>query len=188
MAGEDHRAGVGARPDEQPHPRGVRRPGDRLPRRSADRGGAVVGLLGDPDVGRLQRPGDGAADPGGVRGAQEGVSRPADRGAAARVVLPDRAGRGVGRRVDEDAGRTQGRQVGDQWVEVLHHERELRELLHRLREDRPGRRPPRDLVLHRAARRGRDRRQEGGQDGPAGVEHGDRDVPRRRDPARPPDR
>ena len=42
------------------------------------------------------------------------------------------------------------RQVGHQRLEVLHHQRPVRVLLHGLRQDRQGRRPPRHLRLHRA--------------------------------------
>ena len=64
---------------------------------------------------------------------------------AARVLLPDRARRGLRRVLDEDHGDPQGRQVGDQGLQVLHHQRRVRQLLHGLREDRQGRRPSRDL-------------------------------------------
>src|ERR1019366_7430115 len=58
---------------------------------------------------------------------------------------------------DEDARGPQGRPLRDQRLEVLHHQRRLRELLHRVREDRSAGRSPRDLVLRRAARPRRDR-------------------------------
>jgi acyl-CoA dehydrogenase len=45
------------------------------------------------------------------------------RGAAARLVLSHRARRGLGRLRDEDHGDPQGRQVGHQRLEVLHHQR-----------------------------------------------------------------
>ena len=86
--------------------------GRRLPRRRADRGGALVGLLRHPDLARLQRPRDRAGDARRVGGAQEGVPRPPHRGAAARVLLPDRA-RGRLRRRRRCARRpSQGRQAG----------------------------------------------------------------------------
>ena len=47
----------------------------------------------------------------------------------------------------------QGRQVRHQRLEVLHHQRRLRRLVHGLRQDRQGRRPPRHLRLRRPARR-----------------------------------
>ena len=43
------------------------------------------------------------------------------------------------------------RQVGHQRLQVLHHQRRVRQLLHGLREDRQGGRPSRHLVLHRPA-------------------------------------
>ena len=47
-----------------------------------------------------------------------------------------------------------GRQVRHQRLEVLHHQRRLRRLLHRLRQDRQGRRPPRHLRVRGRARLG----------------------------------
>ena len=114
-------------------------------------------------------------------GAQEGVPRPAHRGAAARLLLPDRARRRLRRLGDEDDRHPQG----DKWVingsKCFITNGELRQLVHGLREDRQGRRPPRHLGVHRPARRGRRRGQEGGQDGPACLEHRDHLLQRRRD-------
>jgi acyl-CoA dehydrogenase len=76
------------------------------------RGGARLGLLGHPDLARLQRPGDRAAAARRLRGAQEGVPRAAHRGAAARLVLPDRARRRLRRLRDEDPAVRKG----DKWV------------------------------------------------------------------------
>ena len=78
----------------------------------------------------------------------------------------------------------QRRQVRHQRLEDVHHQRRLRRLVHGLRQDRPGRRPPRHLGVRGPSRRRRRRRQARGQDGPAGVEHGDHQLQRRRDPGR----
>ena len=43
--------------------------------------------------------------------------------------------------------RAPGRQVRHQRLQVLHHQRRLRRLVHGLRQDRQGRRPPRDLLF-----------------------------------------
>ena len=68
----------------------------------ADRGGARLGLLGHRHVARLQRPRHRAAHPRRLRGAEEEVPRPPDRGAAPRLVLPHRAGRRLRRLRHED--------------------------------------------------------------------------------------
>ena len=47
--------------------------------------------------------------------------------------------------------RQEGRQVRHQRLQVLHHQRRLRRLVHGLRQDRQGRRPPRHLRLRRPA-------------------------------------
>ena len=109
-----------------------------------------------------------------------------DRSAEARVVLPDRAGRRLGRVGHAHDGRQEGRQVRHQRLEVLHHQRRLRRLLHGLREDRQGGRPPRHLGVRRRARLGRGGGQEGGQARAARVEHGDDLLQRRRGPGREP--
>ena len=89
---------------------------------------------------------------------------------------------GLGRVGDAHDGRQAGRQVRDQRLEVLHHQRRLRRLLHGLREDRQGRRAPRHQRVRRRARLGRGRGQEGGQARAARVEHGDDLLQRRRGP------
>ncbi len=107
-----------------------------------------------------------AMTPGRARrlGRDQGqVPRHARRGAEARLVLPDRAGRRLGRLRDEDDREEGRRQVGDQRLQVLHHQRPVRRLVHGLREDRQGRRPPRHLRLRRPPRRHGHHRQEGGQ-------------------------
>ena len=82
----------------------------------------------------------------------------------------------------------QGRQVRHQRLEVLHHQRRLRRLVHGLRQDRQGRRSPRHLGLRRPQGRHGHGRQARGQDGPARLQHGDdllqRDRGARRQPAR----
>ena len=112
----------------------------------------------------------------------------AHRSAEARLLLPDRARRRLRRLRDAHDRRQAGRQVRDQRLEVLHHQRRLRRLLHGLREDRQGRRAPRHLRVRGRARLGRGRRQEGGQARPARVEHRDDLLQRRRGPRREPAR
>ena len=119
-----------------------------------------------------------------LRGDQEEVPRHAHRGAEARLLLPDRARRRLRRLGHAHHRRQEGRQVRHQRLEVLHHQRRLRRLLHGLREDRQGRRPPRHLApsWSTARPRRRHRRQEGGQARPARLQHRDDLVQRRRDP------
>ena len=83
---------------------------------------------------------------------------------------------------------TQGRQVRHQRLQVLHHQRRLRRLLHGLREDRQGRRPPRHLGLRRRARLGRRGGQEGGQARAARLQHRHDLLQRRRGARREPAR
>ena len=66
---------------------------------------------------------------------------------AAGLVLPDRARRGLRCLGHEDQRGPQGRQVGHQRLQVLYHQRRVRQLVHGLRQDRQGGRPPRDLLL-----------------------------------------
>ena len=183
-----HQEGLGGRPDEHPHRGGVRRRRRGLPRRLPDRGGALLGLLGHPDLARLQRPGDRADRARRLGGDQEEVPRHAHRSAQARLLLPDRARRRLRRLGDAHDRREEGRQVRHQRLQVLHHQRRLRRLLHRLREDRQGRRPPRHLGLRRRARLGRGRGQEGGQARAARLQHRDDLLQRRRGPRREPAR
>ena len=85
--------------------------------------------------------------------------------------------------------REDGRQVRPQRLEVLHHERQLRGLLHRLREDRQGSRPQGHLGFRRRAQLGRrDRGQEGGQARTARLQHRHDLVQRRRGARREPAR
>ena len=84
--------------------------------------------------------------------------------------------------------RPQGRQVGHQRLEVLHHQRRLRLLLHVYAKTDKDEGPPRHLLLPRAQGRHGHGGQEGRQDGPAGLQHRDHHLQRDRDPARPPDR
>ena len=71
----------------------------------------------------------------------------------ARLVLPDRARRRLRRLRHAHDGRAQGRQVRHQRLEVLHHQRRLRRLVHGLRQDRQGGRAPRHLLLPGPPRR-----------------------------------
>ena len=103
------------------------------------------------------------------------------------LLRPDRARRRLRRPRDEDQGREEGRQVRHQRLQVLHHQRHLRRLLHGLRQDRPRGRSPRHQRLRRRRRPPRGlRRQEGGQDGSAGLQHRDHLLRRSRDPGREP--
>ena len=155
---------------------------------ASDRGGALLGLLGHRHLDRGQRPRHRAARARRLGGAQGQVPRDAHRGAAVRLLLPDRARRRLRRLGHAHHRRPQGRQVGHQRLQVLHHQRRLRVVLHRLRQDRQGEGPPRHLLLHRAQGRHGHGGQEGRQDGPAGLQHRDHHLQRHRDPARPPDR
>ncbi len=184
----DHREGVGAGAHEHPRPRGVRRPRGVLPRRLHHRGGALLGVLGHPDLARRQRPRERAGRPRRLGRDEAQVPRDAHRGAEARVVLPDRAGRRLRRVGHAHARGPQGRHVRPQRPEVLHHQRRPRRLVHGLREDRPRGRPPGHLRVRRRQGRHGDRRQEGGQDGPAGVQHRDHHLQRHRGPRREPPR
>ena len=159
-----------------------------LPRRLPDRGGALVGLLGHPDLAGLQRSGDRADRARRLRGDQAEVPRRAHRSAEAGVVLPDRARRGLRRLGHAHDGGEEGRQVRPQRHQVLHHQRRARRLLHGLREDRQGRGAPWHLGLRGRARVGRGRGQEGGQARAAGVEHRDDLLRRSRGPGREPAR
>ena len=164
-------------------------PGARLPRRLPDRGGALAGAA------PASRPRSAATAsrprPVVLGGSEElkkeylGMLTEDAQLASFCLTEPDAGSDVSGMRT---TAVKQGRQVGHQRLEVLHHQRRLRQLVHGLREDRQGGRPPRHLRLHRPPRRRRRGGQEGGQDGPAGVEHGDRLLQRRRDPRRPPDR
>ena len=188
LAAGDRREGLGSGPDEHPHRRGVRRARPRLPLRLPDRGGDGLGMLGHRHQPDGQRPRLGSGQPRRHRGGEEEVPRHAHRGAEARLLLPHRARRRLRRQRDEDHRHQERRQVGDQRLQVLHHQRRLRRLVHGLRQDRQGRRPPRYLRLRRPSRRDGDHRQEGGQARPARLQHRDRGLQRDGDPGRPPAR
>ena len=82
-----------------------------------------------------------------------------------------------------------GRRVRHQRLEVLHHQRRARRLVHGLRQDRPRRRQPRDLRVRRPQGRHGHGGQEGRQDGAAGLQHRDHHVQRDGRPgAQPPRR
>ena len=75
------------------------------------------------------------------------------------------------------------RQVRDLRLQVLHHQRQPRVLVHGLRQDRSRGGPPRHHRLRRRSRRGwRHGRQEGGQARPARLGHGDDLLRRGRGP------
>ena len=95
----DHREGLGGRPDEhRTSPRSTAGPGLDYLTRLPDRGGARLGLLRHRHLADVQRPRLRAGDHRRLRGGQEGVPRHAHRGAQARLLLPDRAGRRLRRR------------------------------------------------------------------------------------------
>ena len=125
---------------------------------------------------------------GGSEEIKKRVPRAAHRGAEARLLLPDRAGRRLRRLGHAHHRRAPGRQVRHQRHQVLHHQRLARQLVHGLREDRQGSRPPRHLRLRRPARRRRRRGQEGGQARSARLQHRHDLLQRRRDPRREPAR
>ena len=132
-------------------------PGRVLPRRLHHRGGALLGLLGHRHLAGRQRPRLRAARRRRLGGAQEDLPRDADRGLQARLVLPHRARRRLRRLGHAHDRRPQGRQVRHQRLQVLHHQRRLRRLVHGLRQDRQGGRPPRDLLPSSSPRTTRSR-------------------------------
>ena len=132
--------------------------------------------------------GERAGRPRRLGGDEGEVPRDAHRGAQARLVLPHRAGRRLGRVGHAHARGPQGRHVRPQRPEVLHHQRRPRRLVHGLRQDRPRGRPPRHLRVRRRQGRHGDRGQEGGQDGPAGLQHRDHHLQRHRGPRGEPPR
>ena len=125
----------------------------------------------------------------GSRRAEGDVARAADRGADPLLVRPLRAGRRLRRRLAEDDRRARGRRVRPQRLEDVHHERGLRRVDGRLREDRPEGRREGDVGVHRPdGHARRDDRDAPRQDGPAldrhvGVRAPGRSRPRR-EPAR----
>ena len=91
---------------------------------------------------------------GGSEEIKKKYLRRAHRRAEARVLLPDRARRRLGCVRHAHQRRQAGRQVHAERLEVLHHQRRPRGLLHGLREDRQGGRTPRHLGVRRRARVG----------------------------------
>ena len=73
------------------------------------------------------------------RGAEAALARPAGEGREARVLRPDRAGRGLGRRRDADDRAARGRRLRPERPEELDLVRDGRRPRARVREDRPGR-------------------------------------------------
>ena len=120
-----------------------------------DRGGARLGLLRHRHLAHVQRPGQRPGGARRLRGDQEGVPRDAHRGAQAAsfcLTEPDAGS-------DVSGMRTTAVKKGDKYVingtKCFITNGSLRRLVHGLREDRQGRRPPRHLRLRRPARRRR---------------------------------
>ena len=107
------------------------------------------------------------------------------QGLHARLVLPLRAGRRLGRRGPPAPRREGRRPLRPERHQVLDHERRRGRRLHRLRDARPHEPPQGHLRVRRSTRStpGRHRRQEGRQDGPARERHA-RDPLRQRARAR----
>ena len=155
-----------ARDLRPPLRRGARRLGHgdaARPRR--DRGG-LEGLRDERAAAR--RPGARLARPQARRfaGAEGGVPAPARQRRVAARVRADRGRLRLRLGCDADDRSPRGRRVRPQRQQALHHECGRREPLHRLREDRPGRRPLGHLGLPRRVRcarlRGRTARAEDG--------------------------
>ena len=158
-------------------------------RRHARRRGAQLGLLGHRHVDRRQRARRRPGDRRRHRRAEAAVAAAAPRGADPLLVRALRARRRLGRRADQDDGGAQGRRVRPQRLEDVHHERRLRGLDGRLREDRPVEGPPRHVGLHRPdGHAGRDDRAAPRQDGPALDRHVRVRAPGRRRARREPAR
>ena len=161
--------------------------GARLPLGLPDRGGDGLGLLGHRHLADGQRPRrDARSMLGGseeVKKEYLGMLTEAPKLASFCLTEPD-AGSDVSGH--EDDRRQEGRQVRHQRLQVLHHQRRLRRLVHGLRQDRQGRRPPRHLGLRRPQGRHGDGGQEGGQAGPARLQHRHDHLQRDRDPRRQP--
>ena len=138
----------------------------------------------------VQRPRRRPADRRRHRRAEARVAPAAHRGADPLLLRAHRARRRLRRRADQDDRRPQRRRVRPQRLEDVHHERRLRGLDGRLREDRSVRRPQRDVGLHRPdGHAGRDDRAAPRQDGPALDRHlRVLDVRRRRPGRQPPRR
>ena len=187
--GRSDREGARARPDERPRAGRVRRPRPERVRRDARRRGAQLGLLGHRHVARRERARRRPRDHRRHRRAEGGLAPAAPRRTDPLLVRALRARRGLGRRADEDDRGAQGRRVRAQRVEDVHHERRLRGLDRRLREDRPGEGPSRHLGVHRPdGHAGRDDRAAPRQDGAARDRHVRVRAPGRRHPGREPPR
>ena len=164
-------------------------PGPRLPLGLSDRGGARPGAApasaprSAPTASPAPR--SRSAAPRRSRRSTSGMLTEAPKLASFCLTEPDAGSDVSGMKTTR---RQEGRQVRHQRLQVLHHQRRLRRLVHRLRQDRPGRRPPRHLRLRRRQGRHGLGRQEGGQDGPAGLQHRDDHLQRHRGPRREPAR
>ena len=154
-------------------PAGVRRAGAR--RCSRERSSSEELSWGCAGIGTsisCQRPRRRAGDHRRHRRAEADVALAAHRGADPLLVRPHRARRRLGRRADQVDGSPKGRRVRPQRLEDVHHERGLRGLDGRLREDRPGRGTSRHLGLRRPdGHAGRHDREAPRQDGPARDRH-----------------
>ena len=125
-------------------------PGALLPRRLPHRGGAVAGAAraSRPRSARTAWPARRSASAARRRSRRStsAMLTEAPKLASFCLTEPDAGSDVSGMRTTR---RPQGRQVRHQRLEVLHHQRRLRRLVHGLRQDRPGRRPPRHLRLRR---------------------------------------
>ena len=147
--GRRDREGARARADEPARPGGVRRPRPRLLRRDARRRGALLGLRRHRHLDRRERPRLRPGDHRRHRRAEGEVAAAADRGADPLLVRPVRARRRLRRRPPEDDRRAPRRRVRPQRLEDVHHQRRLRRVDGRLREDRRLEGAPRHLGVHR---------------------------------------
>ena len=132
---------------------------------------ARVVRLDQPHVPHLQAR-DAAGDQLRLRGAEAEVpARGRERRRARRSYCLSEADAGSRRRGDDDAGRARRRRLRHHRHEVLDHQRRHQRPVHRLRQDRSGRRPPRDHRLPGRGGLGRAGRQARAQAGRAGLAH-----------------
>ena len=118
----------------------VRRPRPRRVRRDARRRGAELGLHRDRHLDRRERARRRPRDHRRHRRAEGDVAAAADRAADPLLVRALRARCRLRRRAPEDDRRAPRRRVRPERLEDVHHERRLRRLDGRLREDRRRRR------------------------------------------------
>ena len=139
-SGRDRRQGPRARPHEPAPPRVARRSRALGVRRDPRRRGAELGLLGDRDVDRRERPRRRPDPDRRHRRAEARVARAAPRRADPRLLRPHRARRGLGRLRDPDDRGAPRRRVRRQRLEDVHHERRPGVVDRLLRLDRQARR------------------------------------------------